>query len=943
MTAIDTLYRVSPGTVVMVRGRIEKPVGGKPMTVRDATGQVEINSLQQQRLPANTEVEAVGQIALTNGKWVIDAALYRPVQSAAAAIKEAPPAPGDVLSTVAQINALGSKEAAQGRVVDVSGMITWLLPESNFAFLQDLTGGIRVYYDQAKNGAIRRGEYLRVKGVTRAGPLAPAVELRDFTFLNAMMDPPAQSITLEQALTGKEDGEWVEMQGFVQDTVFKEDATWIHVTTAAGNFIGHLPNSTLFVANPGSLIRLHGVCETTLSTDGRITGILLRVPYIHDITVVEDAPADFFDLPRSALGDLAQLGSRQDMRRVKVSGTVEYAVPGQQVYLTDEGLGLLLLTRDQQSLRPGDRIEAVGILGREGARTILRETLLRKTGTAQVLDPIAISDAGQLALRADSRLVRLRGILIDSIVFGHLGQTRLTLQQGSTLFEAMLEQSAGAPRLNPGIGSGLEVTGIYELKFDDARHARGFQLQLRAPDDVVVYLKPPLWTTRRLLAVVALLAGCVVLGLTWIRSLHRQVQRQTDQLRRQMEHRARLEAEVQRAARLESLGVLAGGIAHGYNNLLTVILGRLALMKSAPPGRSYDGAQVDEIELAALRARDLTRQLLTFAEGGEPLRAAVDLAALVREAIEHALSGSHVHCTYDVGKDLHPVHVDRDQMTQVIQNLVSNALEAMPGGGSLRLILANVEIPAGSHAHLRAGRYIQLTLIDTGEGIAPAVLPQIFDPYFSTKKMGGGLGLATVYSILKKHEGHIEARSQPGEGATFILWLPAAEAFVAKDRIAPPPATSGASREPVAAIPPEPEAILPPEPVPLRVMLMDDEGSIRKLGSILLERMGLEVMAVADGASALREFVAARNANRPFALLIFDLTIEGGMGGKDAIEQIRKIDATVPVIVSSGYSIDPVMAHFQEYGFQAVIPKPYDIKRFKETVQKLLPRKIANG
>ena len=935
-TPIDALYHLPPGTEVLVRGRIEKHEVGKVMTVRDATGQVEIFSIQQQRFPLGTEIAAVGHVHLSSGKWVIDEAFYRAVRPGASVDLALPASAAGLLQTVAQIRALGAEETAQGKPVEIVGMVTWVLPESPFLYLEDLTGGIRVNFDAAKMGTIRYGKYLRIKGVTRSGPVAPAVDLRDLTDLGSMSHPPAKPITLEQALTGKEEGEWVELRGFIQSTVSEGDWRRIHVTTPAGDFTGLLQNPVAFVANPGSLIRVHGVCEAILDHDQHIQGINLRVPFIHDITIEEDAPVDYYALPRHSLGDLAPLSASQDMLRVRVTGTVQHAVAGRLVYLTEEQKGVLLLTSSTQPLQAGDQIEAVGILGREGARAVLREAVYRKTGSGTVPDPLAIADVKQIAPKADSRLARMRGILIDSVVFDHLGQTRLTLQEGSTLFEAIYEPRAGSIPLKLDLGTGLELTGIYQLKFDDAHQARGFQLQLRSPEDVVVYMKPRLWTLQRAMIVVGFLAGCVLAGLTWITLLRRRVQEQTTQLRTQMEHQARLEAEVQRAARLESLGVLAGGIAHDYNNLLTIIMGNLSLMKFTPEVMSLEGARVDDIEAAAIRARDLTRQLLTFAAGGEPLRTAVDLPRVVRDAAEPVLRGSNIHCVHDVGSGLWPVYVDGDQITQVIQNLVRNANEVMGGEGSLRIILSNAEIRPGFHPKLKSGRYVRAVIIDTGKGIAPEVLPRIFDPYFTTKQSGGGLGLATAYSIVTKHQGHIEAQSRPGQGASFTLWLPAAEEPVPDHQIELP-----ISVQEVAAPVKTPAAAARlaevESPLPLRVLLMDDEESILKLGTILLQRMGLDTTAVADGASAVREFEAARRTSRPFSLLVLDLTIAGGMGGKEAIEQIRKIDPTVPAIVSSGYSRDPVMAQYQAYGFQAVIPKPYDIKRFKETVRKLLP------
>jgi CheY-like chemotaxis protein len=321
-----------------------------------------------------------------------------------------------------------------------------------------------------------------------------------------------------------------------------------------------------------------------------------------------------------------------------------------------------------------------------------------------------------------------------------------------------------------------------------------------------------------------------------------------------------------------------------------------------------------------MRARDLTQQLLTFAKGGSPVRSTVSLPDIVRETAEFVLHGSNARCNYDLPDKLWSASVDRDQIAQVIQNLVLNAVQAMPGGGIISIALRNEEIAPGANAALAPGRYLRLAITDSGHGIPPETLPRIFDPYFSTKKTGSGLGLATVYSIVKKHQGHIQVESTPGRGATFILWLPAA------DPDAPDPAPSAA---PAVA-----GSLLPGKTA--RVLLMDDEEPIRRLGASLLQRMDLDATVVSDGAEAVREFCVARDAGRPFALLILDLTIPGGMGGREAIECIRALDAAVPAIVSSGYSNDPVLADFRRHGFQAMVPKPYDVNQLGQTIRQLL-------
>jgi CheY-like chemotaxis protein len=249
---------------------------------------------------------------------------------------------------------------------------------------------------------------------------------------------------------------------------------------------------------------------------------------------------------------------------------------------------------------------------------------------------------------------------------------------------------------------------------------------------------------------------------------------------------------------------------------------------------------------------------------------------------------------------------------------MANAAEAMTTAGILRIGLSNEVVADGADGQLPAGRYVKLTIADSGEGISPEVLPRIFDPYFSTRKNGSGLGLATVYSIVRKHHGRIEVDSKIGRGTTFTVWIPVGDV---RETL---PSATAPSR---AVIRVEKSA---------RVLVMDDEESIRAIAGTILQRIGLDPVVVADGGDAVREFSVAQHEGRPFELVVLDLTIPGGMGGKEAMELIRKLDADVPAIVSSGYSSDPVLANFEAYGFQAIVPKPYEISQLTEVIDRLL-------
>jgi PAS domain S-box-containing protein len=386
---------------------------------------------------------------------------------------------------------------------------------------------------------------------------------------------------------------------------------------------------------------------------------------------------------------------------------------------------------------------------------------------------------------------------------------------------------------------------------------------------------------------------------------------------RDVSERSRLEAELQRANKIESVGLLAGGIAHDFNNILAVVMGNvtLAMMDETVKG-SRAARWLAEAEKATLRARGLTQQLLTFSKGGEPVRASVQLPELVREAAEFALHGANARCEFTIAENLWPAEADKGQIGQVVQNLVLNAVQAMPGGGVITIGLRNVQLDAHARPPLAAGRYLKLSIRDQGEGIAREHLARMFEPYFTTKPQGFGLGLATAYSIVRKHQGHIVVESEVGRGTVFDIWLPAA--------VSAPPSAAGSHA--------------PFEQLQGRVLFMDDEEPIRQMAVLLLARIGMETVTAEEGAEAVRLFAEAKAGGTPFDVVVMDLTVPGGMGGREAMERILGIDPAVRAIVSSGYSSDPVMANFRAHGFCGMVAKPYRVADLIKALRVALRR-----
>lgn len=378
---------------------------------------------------------------------------------------------------------------------------------------------------------------------------------------------------------------------------------------------------------------------------------------------------------------------------------------------------------------------------------------------------------------------------------------------------------------------------------------------------------------------------------------------------RDVTERIRAEEEYQKAEKLESLGLAAGGIAHDFNNLLTAIIGNLSLaaQQVEPNARQ----RIEASKKASLRAQDLAQQLLTFAKGGAPIKKTASMRQLVLDTVGFSLSGTNVRPVFEISEDLCPVDIDAGQISQVIGNLAVNAVQAMRTGGTLMVRGSNLDFTAATAPiPLPAGRYIGIEVEDEGPGIPEETLKKIFDPYFTTKPKGSGLGLATSYSIVKNHNGLIRVESPPKRGAIFSIYLPASEAEIA------------------------------PEVTPLhittrrkgRVLVMDDEEIICELVDYALTPLGYRVGQALDAKTALRLYEEAAAAGEPYDVVIMDLTIPGGMGGKEAVKKLKELDPKARAIVSSGYAMDPIMSRFRDYGFCGVIAKPYDVDELEVAI-----------
>ena len=376
----------------------------------------------------------------------------------------------------------------------------------------------------------------------------------------------------------------------------------------------------------------------------------------------------------------------------------------------------------------------------------------------------------------------------------------------------------------------------------------------------------------------------------------------------------RAQEERLRLSNLESLATLAGGIAHDFNNILTAIMGNIGLAGLELDNANRSRERLSAAETACLQAQKLARQLLTFAKGGAPVKRLVAVEKLVTEAAAFTGRGSEAKTALSFPEQLWPVEADPGQISQVFQNLLINALQAMPTGGTIKVQGENLAVQAGSNLPLAPGRYVKISVEDEGVGLPADYLTKIFDPYFTTKQKGSGLGLTTAYAIVKNHQGHIAVASKLGAGTIFQVYLPATDNQALPQPKPDKGLCSGKGK----------------------ILVMDDEVMVRQVLDKMLRHLGYEAEFAGDGDEAIALFTRAQKSGEVFTAVILDLTVPGGLGGKETMAQLRKIAPEVKAIVSSGYSEDPVMAEFEKYGFCGIIAKPYKVPDLNKVLHEVI-------
>jgi two-component system, cell cycle sensor histidine kinase and response regulator CckA len=406
------------------------------------------------------------------------------------------------------------------------------------------------------------------------------------------------------------------------------------------------------------------------------------------------------------------------------------------------------------------------------------------------------------------------------------------------------------------------------------------------------------------------------------RSLEQRVEERTAEL-------VKANEELVKMQKLESLGLLAGGIAHDFNNILAGIMNNAYLVKGSIDKNSKACSYLERVEEGVRTGANLIRQILTFSKGGEPVKRVFFVSDLITDSVNLVLSGSKSNCELNISEDLWLIDADRGQINQVLSNIIINANQSMPDGGNIHIRAVNINIDADDLLPLIAGRFVKISIIDQGDGIREEDLNQIFDPYFTTRGTGYGLGLSITLSIVKKHDGHISVETKPGDGTTFHLYLPASSEKTTKHDTLNKSETDGVKETVQVA--------------GSKLLIMDDDAFFCKAYAQVLNDQGHEVDVSSNGHDAIDLYKKSIDSCKPYSTVLLDLTIPGGMGGVETIRKLLEIDPDVSAIVCSGYSEDPVMANFKEYGFKCAIAKPFEIDDLIEMIQAVATNRTLNN
>ena len=545
--AIAWLHSSSSNEPARVQGKVERQESGKTLIIQDGSGHVTVETWQTRPVKQGDMVEAVGWPVSEGPALRLRQGMFRPIERLEIAVSETGEtnkAPELLLAS--QVRQLSPEEASRGHPVRIVGVVTWSDPESEKVFLQDSSGGIGVVSGGKSFPRVPRvGDWLEVRGVTGDGGYSPVILNPDVTGRGELKAPDARLLSLEQALTGADDSQWVEMRGYVRSIANAPGLAQLEVATSSGSFIARVRTSSRLKELRGAIVRMRGVCAAISNDRRQLIGVQLWVPGIDEITVEEEAPRDPYSVPLRTVASLGRFSTLATInRRTKVQGVVTLNA-GRYLYVQDGVDGLLVLTEKPGSIQRGERVEAVGFPGREGRRLVLRDAVFRKISTGEEPEPLRLDAAQPLDEDLDGGLAVTEGVILQQTITPT--GLHLTLREDDVIFEAKLE-SPLAPQVEMPVGSRVALTGVYRIHYDERQEPQLFQLYLRSPSDVRILRRPSWWTPQRTMFALACGAVLLTAGLAWTLV----ISRKNRVLREQVQERENAEAKLQAAqAQLE--------------------------------------------------------------------------------------------------------------------------------------------------------------------------------------------------------------------------------------------------------------------------------------------------------------------------------------------------------------------------------------------------------
>jgi signal transduction histidine kinase/CheY-like chemotaxis protein len=832
--------------------------------------------------------------------------------------------PRSPITDIKTIKELSAEKADRKYPVRLQAVVINHNPTRLDVFLHD--GKCGIYLESDAN--LQMGDRVEVRGVTGSGDFAPVIQEAKIRVLGRGQLPPLLHPDPSAPFRAEEENSWAELEGVVQFAESNPDNTTLLQLaikqTSLTAFVQNLPLSNALSGLVDAQIRLRGVFGPLFNSDRKLTGYRMQIASPDYITIIKSPAGDRFDSPSRPIKTLLEYSPEgYPQHRVKISGVVTYSGIDRTIYLQDETGSLRVEAPDTQTLVTNSSIDVLGFLVNPQKQPVLRFTQIRPTEPKQSWTPTPMAVPIQYADRYDGKLVVMEAFLRNHRSF--LGDHIFSFESGWKTFDATLEQAQsfiGEKDFRE--GALVQLTGICTVSWNNdlAQPApTGFSILLRSADDIHIVKPAPWWTQDRAIIAAGSLLGILLLAFVWLYILRRQVAAQTSQLRQQMAEREALEEQLRQSQKLESVGRLAGGVAHDFNNLLTVINGYSELLLADVQGQPELLASVEEIQKAGERAKALTRQLLAFSRKQILRPVVLDLNELVGETDKmlRRLIGEDITLILHLSPVPAHVKVDPGQLTQVLLNLAANARDAMPEGGRLILGIDVLDLDASfveTHPEVNPGKYIRLTLSDTGTGMDEETQSHLFEPFFTTKGLGKGigLGLATVFGIIKQSGGHIWVNSKPGHGSNFMIYIPQASGEAAPLEAQSAPTASGGSET---------------------ILLVEDQEEVRQLILKALTTQGYRVLATANTTEAVGQ---AKSYTGPIHLLLTDVVMPG-LNGKVLAEQMLQLRPGIRVLFMSGYA-EAVIAHKGVLDADVeFISKPFSPALLSNRVREILGKK----